>query len=166
MGPASAILGRDLELGVISGFLDRIESGPIALVIEGPAGIGKTTIWLAVVGDATNRGYRVLASRGAESEARLSYAALGDLVGDVPETELSGMPTPLRRALDAALLRADVPGGSLDQRAVALAVVHLLRHLAADAPLLIAIDDLHWLDRPSIRVLSFVLRRLPMSGLA
>jgi predicted ATP-dependent serine protease len=70
---------HDLEIGVVSGFLDRVESGPGALVIEGPAGIGKTTIWLAGVGNATNRGYRVLMSRGAESEARLSYATLGDL---------------------------------------------------------------------------------------
>jgi DNA-binding CsgD family transcriptional regulator len=160
MGPTSAILGRDLELGVVSGFLDRIESGPVALVIDGPAGIGKTTVWLAGVADAINRGYRVLTSRGAESEARLSYAALGDLLGDVPETSLSGMPTPLRLALDTAFLRAEVPGGSLDQRAVALAAGLVLRRLAADAPLMIAIDDLQWLDRPSIRVLSFVLRRL------
>ncbi len=160
MGPTSAILGRDLELGVVSGFLDRIESGPLALVIEGPAGIGKTTIWLAGVGDAMNRGYRVLSSRGAESEARLSYAGLGDLLGDVPDTQLSGMPMPLRRALDAALLRAEVPGGSLDQRAVALAVAHALRHLAAGAPVVIAIDDIQWLDGPSTRVLSFALRRL------
>jgi AAA ATPase-like protein len=129
-------------------------------VIEGPAGIGKTTIWLAGIGDAINRGYRVISSRGAESEARLSYATLGDLLGDVPDTQLSGMPTPLRRALDAALLRAEVPDGSLDQRAVALAAAYALRGLAADAPLMIAIDDLQWLDRPSIRVLSFALRRL------
>jgi AAA ATPase domain len=139
----SAILGRDLEIGVVSGFLDRLDSGPSALSIEGPAGIGKTTIWLAGVGDAAKRGYRVLRSRGAESEARLSYAALGDLLGDVPEAQLRGMPVPLRRALDAALLRAEVAGGSLDQRAVSLAAAHAFRGLAADTPLVIAIDDLH-----------------------
>jgi DNA-binding CsgD family transcriptional regulator len=159
-GPNSAIFGRDLEIGAVSRFLDRVESGPNALLIEGPAGIGKTTIWLAGVGDATSRGYRVLTSRGAESEARLSYAALGDLLGDLPETVLGGMPIALRRALDAALLGAEVPTGSLDQRAVALAAVHAVRSQAADAPVVIAIDDLHWLDGPSIRVLSFALRRL------
>jgi len=159
IAPTSAILGRDLEFGVVSGFLDRVESGPNALVIEGPAGIGKTTIWLAGVGDATKRGYRVLMSRGAESEARLSYATLGDLFVDIPDAHFSKMPIPLRRALDAVLLRADVPGEALDQRAVALAAVYALRSLAADAPLVIAIDDLQWLDRPSIRVLSFGLRR-------
>jgi predicted ATP-dependent serine protease len=65
-------LGRDLEIGAVSGFLDRVESGPGALVIEGPAGIGKTTIWLAGVGNATNRGYRVLMSRGAGSRTELA----------------------------------------------------------------------------------------------
>jgi DNA-binding CsgD family transcriptional regulator len=159
-GPTSAILGRDLEIGVVSGFLDRVEAGPGALVIEGPAGIGKTTVWLAGVDNATNRGHRVLMSHGAESEARLSYATLGDLLGDIPETLLSGMPIALRRALDGALLRAEVPGGSLDQRAVSLATGHALRRLAADAPVVIAIDDLHWLDGPSARVLSFALRRI------
>jgi DNA-binding CsgD family transcriptional regulator len=158
--PTSVILGRDLELGLVSGFLDRIESGPCALVLEGTAGIGKTTLWLAGVADARDRGHSVLMSRAAESEARLSYAALGDLLAGVPDSAFSGLLPPLRRALDAALLRTELSGGSLDQRAVSLAVAHALRGLAADAPLVIAIDDVQWLDRPSIRVLSFGLRRL------
>jgi DNA-binding CsgD family transcriptional regulator len=159
-GPTSLILGRDLELGAVSGFLDRVESGPCALVIEGSAGIGKTTLWSAGIVDARKRGHRVLVARAAESEARLSYAGLGDLLAGVPDSAFAGMPTPLRRALDAALLRAEIPGGTPDQRAAALAATHVLRGLAADGPLVIAIDDLQWLDRPSIRVLSFSLRRL------
>ena len=83
-GPSSTIVGRDRELRDISAFLDRVEAGPGALVLEGSAGIGKTTLWPAGVGEAASRGYRVLQSRGAESEARLSYAALGDLLGDGP----------------------------------------------------------------------------------
>ncbi len=158
--PTSVILGRDLELGLISGFLDRIESGPGALVLAGAAGIGKTTLWLAGVADARDRGHRVLLSRAAESEARLSYAGLGDLFTGVPDSALAGMPPPLRRALDAALLWTELAGGSPDQRAVSLAAAHVLRSLAADAPLVVAIDDVQWLDRPSIRVISFGLRRL------
>ncbi len=127
-GPSSTIVGRDRELRDISAFLDRVEAGPGALLLEGSAGIGKTTLWLAGVGEAASRGYRVLQSRGAESEARLSYAALGDLLGEAPDTLLAGMPTPLRQALDAALLRAEAPGGSVDPRAVSLAAAHALRN--------------------------------------
>jgi hypothetical protein len=107
--PVPAIVGRDHELNDISAFLDRAEDGPSALVLEGPAGIGKTTLWTAGVRAATERGHRVLTTRAAESEARLSYAAIGDLLGTVPDTAFAGMPVPLRRAHDAALMRGDDP---------------------------------------------------------
>jgi len=159
-GPSSTILGRDPELRDVAAFLDRVESGPCALVIEGSAGIGKTTLWSAGVQAARDRGDRVLTTRAAESEARLSYAALGDLLAGVPDAAYAGMTGPLRRALDGALLRVDVPGGAPDQRAVSLATAHALRNLAGDAPLVLAVDDVQWLDRPSAHVLSFALRRL------
>ena len=159
-GPPSPVVGRDPELHGVAAFIDQVESGPCALALEGSAGIGKTTIWLAGVDQATSRGYRVVQSRGAELEARLSYAALGDLLGDAPDAVYAGMPAPLRQALDAALLRAEAPGGSVDPRAVSLAAAHAFRNLAADAPLVVAIDDLQWIDGPSARVLSFVLRRV------
>jgi len=158
--PTPAIVGRDHELHDVSAFLDRVEDGPGALVLEGSAGIGKTTIWLAGVEEATSRGYRVVQSRGAESEARLSYAALGDLLGDAPDALYGGMPVPLRQALDAALLRSEALGDSVDPRAVSLAAAHAFRRLAADVPIIVAIDDLQWIDGPSARVLSFVLRRV------
>ena len=157
--PSPAIVGRDRELHDISAFLDRVEDGPSALVLEGPAGIGKTTLWIAGVRAAIERGHRVLTTRAAESEARLSYAALGDLLGTVSDAAFAGMPAPLRRALDAALMRSDGPDGAPDQRAVSLATAHVLRNLAADAPLVLAVDDVQWLDQPSARVLSFALRR-------
>src|SRR4029078_10813463 len=94
--PSPAIVGRDHELHDVSAFLDRVEDGPGALVLEGSAGIGKTTIWLPGVEEATTRGYRVVQSRGAESEARLSYAALGDLLGDAPDDVYGGIPVPAR----------------------------------------------------------------------
>ena len=57
--PSPTIVGRDRELHDVTAFLDRVGGGPSALVLEGSAGIGKTTIWLAGVEEATNRGYRV-----------------------------------------------------------------------------------------------------------
>jgi len=158
--PSSTIVGRDPELRDVSAFLDQVATGPGALVLEGSAGIGKTMLWSAGVRAAQTRGFCVLTARAAESEARLSYAALGDLLGSVAGDAFVGMPPPLRRAIDAALLRIDGDGVAPDQRAVSLATSHALRNLSASAPLVIAVDDVQWLDRPSARVLSFALRRL------
>jgi DNA-binding CsgD family transcriptional regulator len=160
----TVIVGRDPELRMISDFLDRTTSGPGALILEGSAGIGKTTLWLSGVAESKERGHLVLAARPAESEARMSYAALGDLLGAIHELVLNGLPMPLRHALDGALLRAERTGGAPDPRAVSLAAVEVLRILAADRPVVVAIDDVQWLDRPSVRVLSFVLRRLTVEN--
>ena len=84
-GPSSTIVGRDPELREVVAFLERLESGLGALVLEGAAGIGKTTIWSAGVLVAEDRGHRVVTTRAAESEARWSYAALCDLFGSVLE---------------------------------------------------------------------------------
>ena len=54
--PLPTIVGRDHELRDISAFLDRVEGGPSALVLEGPAGIGKTSIWSVGVREARDRG--------------------------------------------------------------------------------------------------------------
>jgi hypothetical protein len=155
-GPVHGILGRDAELAEVKSFIGSGSGGPSALLLEGTAGIGKTTLWRAGVSFARARGHRVLSCRAAESEARLSYAALGDLF----DFELPDLPAPQQRALDAALLRAELEGAPPDQRAVSLASLGVLRALAASAPVIIAIDDVQWLDAPSARVLAFVVRRL------
>jgi DNA-binding CsgD family transcriptional regulator len=154
--PGHGILGRDAELAQVQSFLESVSGGPSALILEGAAGIGKTTLWHAGVSFARARGHRVLACRASESEARLSYAALGDLL----DFELPELPAPQQRALDAALLRAEVEGAPPDQRAVSVASLGVLRALAASDPMVLAIDDVQWLDVPSARVLAFVVRRL------
>ena len=100
------IVGREDELRAISDFLARMASGPHALVLEGSAGIGKTTLWLAGVAEARELDRTVLLTRAAESEARMSYAALGDLLADVPAEAFDDLSPPLRRALDRSLLRS------------------------------------------------------------
>jgi DNA-binding CsgD family transcriptional regulator len=150
------IVGRESELARVRSFIGSVPEGPSALLLEGAAGIGKTTLWNAGVSIARARGHRVLACRAAESEARLSYAALGDLF----DFELPGLPAPQKRALDAALLRAEFEGAPPDQRAVSVASLGVLRALATSGPVVIAIDDVQWLDAPSARVLAFVVRRL------
>jgi DNA-binding CsgD family transcriptional regulator len=154
--PVHGILGRDAELAKVKDFLESVSGTPSALSLEGTAGIGKTTLWQAAVSIARARGHRVLSCRAAEAEARLSYAALGDLF----DFELPDLPAPQKRALDAALLRAEVEGAPPDQRAVAVASLGVLRALAVSDPVIIAIDDVQWLDIPSATVLAFVVRRL------
>ena len=106
------------------------------------------------------RSYRVLSCRGSSSEAQLSFVALGDLLGDAVQDVLPVLPSPQAKALAVALLVEEAEGSSQDQRAIALAFVGALRVLARSQPVVVAIDDLQWLDRPSAFVLEFALRRL------
>src|SRR5205823_1450111 len=117
---SNAILGRDAELSEVDRFLEDVPDGPAALVLEGVAGIGKTTLWQAAGNLARTRDFRVLTTRAAESEARLSYTALGDLLEGELDDAVQGLPPPQRAALETALLRTTT-GAAPDQRAVSLA---------------------------------------------
>ena len=92
MPETGGVCGRRRELGVMAAFLDGLRSGPSGLLLEGEAGIGKTTVWRAGVADAAARSCLVLSSRPAEAEAKLSFAALADLLGGVLERVLVALP--------------------------------------------------------------------------
>jgi hypothetical protein len=102
----------------------------------------------------------VLAARAAQTEATLPFAGLIDLFEGVPETRLAGLPAPQRRALEVALLRREPEETGVDQLAVSLATLQVLRAVAADTSVVVGIDDLQWLDGATARVLAFSLRRL------
>lgn len=154
------IVGREAELSALSSFLDVDPSGAGALLLEGEAGIGKSTLWGAGCETARRHGYRVLTCRPAESEVRLSFASLGDLLDGVLTETLAALPGPQRRALEIALLLEESGGAPPDQRAIGLGLRGALRFLAEGAPLLVAIDDRQWLDRASASALEFALRRI------
>jgi DNA-binding CsgD family transcriptional regulator len=154
------VAGRDAELQIITRFLDSLAVQPQVLMLEGEAGIGKTTLWLAALDHARRRGFRVLSSRPSAAEARLSYASLADLLADVGDEVLDALPEPQRRAIDFVLLRAPAGPAVTDHRAAGAAVLSILGRLAEDAPVLLAIDDLQWADGSSTRAIEFALRRL------
>jgi DNA-binding CsgD family transcriptional regulator len=154
------VIGRESELEILDRFLDSLDAGFRALLLFGEPGIGKTTLWREGLADAQERGYRTLACSPVEAETRLSYAALGDLLEPVLEEAIPTLPEPQREALEVALLRAPSSGTRADQRAVSLAVLGCLRSVAATTPVVAAIDDIQWMDLPSVRVLQFVVRRL------
>jgi DNA-binding CsgD family transcriptional regulator len=156
---AIEIIGRDKELDSMSAFLDRPAEGAAALVLEGEAGIGKSTLWRAGVEVARARGFRVLLSRPAQVERGLTHAGLGDLFEYVLETVLPALPAPRRHALEVALLVEEDPHG-FDPRTLGVAVRSALEVLAAEGPVVLAIDDVQWLDPSSASALAFALRRL------
>ena len=156
----AAVVGREREIAVVSAFLDPVPRSPRALLVEGQAGIGKSTVWFECVRLAEARGYRVLRARPAESEARLSYAALADVVGPAFDEARARLPQPQELALAATLLRV-TSSEAADPRTVATAVVGVLTELVRQQPVLVAIDDVQWVDLASRRALEFAVRRLP-----
>ncbi|HZQ30735.1 MAG TPA: AAA family ATPase [Mycobacterium sp.] len=132
-----------------------------ALILEGDPGIGKTTMWLSGLEAARNAGFRVLSARPAEAETVMAYASLADLLDDVDDSTWAALPQPQRLAIEQILLRTENQEVATHQRAVAAAVRSAIDGLAQQAPVLLAIDDLQWLDPSSRQVLAFVIRRLP-----
>lgn len=154
------VVGRGAELAAAEEFVAGLDRGPAALVFAGQPGIGKSALWQATLEKALAESYVVLAARPAEAEAGLGFAALADLLDPVVDQVLPVLPGPQGRALAVALLREDPGGGRLDRRAVAAATAAVLREVARTAPVVVAIDDVQWLDRPSAHVLGFAIRRL------
>lgn len=152
-------VGRDSEIASINAFLDAPRPGLGSVVIEGEAGVGKTTLWQEAVDAAQARGYRVLACRPAEAETGIAFSGLIDLLGPVADQAVLHLPGPQRDALDTALLRGSAEV-AVEPGAVAVAVCGALSIVASAGPLALAIDDLQWLDGPTGRALRFALRRL------
>ena len=154
------IVAREEDLASVNAYVGEVQAGAAALVLEGEAGIGKSTLWLAGVEHARSRGLRILVSRPAEAERSLAYVGLGDLFDDVLDEVLPALSPPRRRALEVALLREEASGDSVDHRALAVAVHDALELLGRRTPTLVAVDDVQWFDASSSSALGFALRRL------
>src|SRR5262249_23803111 len=156
---AASLIGRDEDLARLQDFLVGENGTTNVLVLEGDPGIGKTTLWRAGVDRALEAGFRVLEARPAAPERELSFAALGDLLVPLHD-DIANLPEPQRRALRIALVLEDPAGEPPEQRTIAVALTELLQRVARDRCVLLALDDVQWLDAPSASAIEFAARRL------
>jgi DNA-binding CsgD family transcriptional regulator len=156
------LIGRGAESRRIAGLIDDARSGRGGvLVIRGEPGIGKSALLAHAVASA--EGMRVLSARGIESEAELPFSALHELLAPVLD-RLDGIPGPQAEALAGALaLGPAVPG---DRLAVAAGTASVLLAAVAEGPLMLVVDDAHWLDSSSAEALLFAARRAQSEGVA
>jgi len=153
-------IGREAEVGKICALLSASPGEPAALIITGDTGIGKTVVWKHLVKSALPPSFRVLSCRPASAERPLAFSALDDLLGDAAQEFLPWLPEYRRRAVTGALTRG-IPLGSMpDRQVLARGVLDAFRSLSRARPLLVAVDDAQWMDRPSADVLEFCFRRL------
>jgi len=154
---APGLIGRESEVVQLRGRLDAASEHGAVVLIRGAAGIGKTSLMGAAVADARSRGFRVLTMTGIGSEADLPYAGLHQLLQPVI-AHLENLPPHQKSALKTALgmMAGEVPEIFL----VALAALNVVEDVAGERPIVIAADDIQWLDGPTTAVLTFIARRV------
>src|SRR5918995_5998269 len=156
----AVVVGRDAELASIRDFVAGTSDGALALVLEGEAGMGKTTLWRAGVEAAASAGLCVLRAEPSASETALSFSGLGDLLDPVLDEALRPLPGGQRSALARALVLDEVEGAPPDAHAAGVALLNALRGLASTRDVLVAVDDVQWLDAASDAALAYAVRRL------
>lgn len=160
-----ALVERDGELEWIAARLDAASAGRGGLIyIEGPAGIGKTALVTAATGRAKRCGFRVLTARGGELERGFPHGIVRQLL----ETTVVRAGKAERDALLAGAARLAGPTLGVgepihepDEHTVLHGLFWLCMNLADGDPLLLAVDDAHWADPPSLRFAAYLARRLP-----
>jgi hypothetical protein len=155
------LIGRSAECATLEEVLaDARQGRSRVLVLRGEPGIGKTALLRHATAQA--QGFIVVQARGVESEAELAFAGLADLTRPLLG-HLPGLPKVQAAALKAALALG--PPVSGDRFTIAVATLTLLATGAERRPLLVVVDDAHWLDGPSAEVIGFVARRLQAEGI-
>lgn len=150
------LAGREAQRSAIANLIADARdgrSGVIALV--GEPGIGKSA--LLEYGAELADGMNVLRARGVQSEARIPFAGLSELLRPAL-AHLDKIPYPQAAALEGAL--GLVPARAEDRFATGAATLSLLAAHAEEQPLLVVIDDVHWIDGSSADALAFAFRRL------
>jgi hypothetical protein len=150
------MLGRAREQSILDGLIDRARDGRGgSLVVSGDPGIGKTSLLDHAVTAAD--GFRVAAATGVQAERELAFAGLQQILAGIPDAA-DRLPEPQEQAIRVALGHAEHPVPR--PFVLGMAVLGLLAEAARDRPILVAVDDVHWLDASSVQVLGFAARRL------
>jgi DNA-binding CsgD family transcriptional regulator len=155
--PSQVLYGREPELRFLSGLIDSVRSGGGATLVRGEPGIGKSALLAAATAQATGHGMQVVSAVGVESEARLPFGGLHQLLRPILGLA-AGLPARQRAALLAGFGMSDASAPELFL--IGLATLQLVGDAAARSPVLAIVEDAQWLDEPSNAVLAFVARRL------
>jgi class 3 adenylate cyclase len=165
---SNRLLERADELALLAGLVEPAHggSGRFAVVV-GDAGIGKTTLLREARNAAELRGMQILQARGGELEHEFSYgivrqlfeARIGKAAPEERRRAFAGAAGLAERLFDEAAV-AETMGPADTSFALLHGLYWLTANLAAERPLLLLIDDLHWADEPSLRWLGYLLRRL------
>ena len=164
--PVRPLIARDTELEAITDLLVRARRGESgAMAVIGPPGSGKSALLGHAEQAATagSRPFAILWARGVESEAEVAFGGLLELLRPLSAL-FQRLPEPQAAALEGALALG--PASGADRFTIAVATLAVLGAAAADRPLLVLVDDLHWLDEPSAQAILFVARRLYKEGVA
>jgi DNA-binding CsgD family transcriptional regulator len=160
------ILGRDAELAVLSAAANAAEAGHGAFVlVEGPAGIGKTTLLRMACARPEAPGPRILTARGLALESGFAYGIARQLIEPVRASAGPGEWDELLNGAAGLAARVfDWAGTGSVEDDIPYATTHglywLAANLAARRPLVIAVDDAHWADAPSLRWLAHLAARV------
>jgi DNA-binding CsgD family transcriptional regulator len=153
------IIGRDAGLARLRALVDPVPLSSQILLVTGEAGMGKSVLLADTAERARAAGMRVLAVTGRESESKLAFAGLHQLLRPVLPAAAAGLPSRQAQALLGALGLAADPGPP-DPLLTGAGVLTLLSDLSERSPVLVVADDAHWLDRSSLDALSFAGSRL------
>ncbi|MEU8820058.1 AAA family ATPase [Actinoplanes sp. NPDC048796] len=159
MGTTSTgdLFGREEELAHLRRFLDSARHDGDVRMVRGEPGVGKSALLTVAADLADAEGMRVLRANGSEFEADVTYSLLNQLLLPL-YTDIQRLPPALRDALTVAL--GFGPGPAPAALLVCNAVLSLITRAARTAPVLLVVDDVQWIDRPSAVVLGFVARRV------
>jgi DNA-binding CsgD family transcriptional regulator len=161
--PGAPLFGREAEAVMLDQLVARIPERGGALVVRGDPGIGKTALLAVAAATARSKGVLVLRTAGAQSETGLAFAGLHQLLRPVL-ARLDRLPGPQRDALSAAFGATNVPAPN--PFLIALAALNLLTDAAEHLPLLLVVDEAHWLDPPTASTLAFIARRVDAEPIA